>query len=244
MKRSVKLSISKPCSEKFSNFYPTEIGGYCDSCKKEVIDFTQMSERDILKHLDNELGKTCGYFRNVQIKTYSTPVTSDFKQKVNYLGTRIASFILLSFLSISKSQAQEIEQSPTMQVHLDKNSLQDHDSILINGEYEVTGILVDKNTNEPLPFANVMLKDSGTTTMTDMDGRFKFPHPLKTGDKLVFAYVGYRPVQVEITTNALSTLYIKIELDDTEMTIMGEVMVDQVYASKSSIWQKLKMKFK
>lgn len=247
MNRDFKLSISKPCSEKFSDFHPTEKGGYCDSCQKEVIDFTRKSDREIIQLLENSESSTCGYLRKSQLKTYSTSSVSNFRQNVSYFGARITSFFLLSILSISKSQAQEKETSPTIQIHLDKKiNYLDSTSQTIVSEHEVSGILVDAHTGEPLPFANIMLKGSDIGTMTDIDGKFKFPQPLKVGDALVFAYIGYRPVQFNITEGTSPILNIVMKLDGSgiEMEFMGEVVLDQVYESKPSLWQKLKVKFK
>ncbi|MCB0847413.1 MAG: hypothetical protein KDE26_29385, partial [Bacteroidetes bacterium] len=62
MNRKINLTITKPCSEQFENFQPTHAGGFCQSCQKEVIDFTQMSDREILLYFENRSQKTCGRF--------------------------------------------------------------------------------------------------------------------------------------------------------------------------------------
>ena len=46
MNSKINISIKKPCSENFNNFQNTTKGGYCSSCKKEVTDFTAMTDQD------------------------------------------------------------------------------------------------------------------------------------------------------------------------------------------------------
>lgn len=249
MNRTLKLTINKPCSENFNNFQSTERGGYCDLCKKEVIDFTKMSQYDILQHINNG-SKTCGYFRKSQLKNYSvTTIPLTLKKRISYFGAKVASFVLFSVLSINKGQAQEKELLPNIEINTDKSiNRQDSNAIIIKGRHYVSGVLVDKDNNEPLPYANVVVLRDGRQiegVMTDFDGRYSFSQLLYTGDKLAISYVGYRPVSVEINEETPSTISLITKLDSgSDMYFMGEVVIDEIYTSEPSFWQKLKMKFK
>lgn len=46
---------------------PTEKGRFCTICTKEVVDFTRKTEKDILQHLEQAEGKTCGVFLPSQL---------------------------------------------------------------------------------------------------------------------------------------------------------------------------------
>ena len=70
MQRNTTIAIHKPCSEKFDNFETTQLGGFCGSCQKEVIDFTQMTDKEIIAYFKNNQQKTCGKFNKSQLKTY------------------------------------------------------------------------------------------------------------------------------------------------------------------------------
>ena len=56
----------------------------------------------------------------------------------------------------------------------------------------ITGKLIDKEYNdEPLPFANVLIKGTTTGTTSDIEGLYVFEN-LNPGDYvLVFSFVGY-----------------------------------------------------
>ncbi len=53
----------------------------------------------------------------------------------------------------------------------------------------VKGIIFDKDTTSPMPFAYVVNKNSTTGTLTDEGGRFSMR--IKLGDTLSFSYMGY-----------------------------------------------------
>lgn len=56
MKKSLHISVKQPCSENFANFKRTERGGFCNSCQKEVVDFTKLSDLEIVEHFTKENG--------------------------------------------------------------------------------------------------------------------------------------------------------------------------------------------
>ena len=51
MKSTLTITVKEPCKEKFSNFSTTEKGGFCQSCEKEVIDFTKFSDKELVRYL-------------------------------------------------------------------------------------------------------------------------------------------------------------------------------------------------
>ena len=55
----------------------------------------------------------------------------------------------------------------------------------------ITGIVIDKNTREPLPYASIFLEEASTGAATNLEGRFAFSR-LKPGSYRVFAsHVAY-----------------------------------------------------
>ena len=80
MKNQFSLEIKTPCIENFNHFKPTPNGGFCASCKIEVIDFTKMNPQEITTYFKNNNTKnTCGKFNSSQLKTYKTPVKQENK---------------------------------------------------------------------------------------------------------------------------------------------------------------------
>ncbi|WP_264566506.1 DUF5686 and carboxypeptidase-like regulatory domain-containing protein [Flavobacterium sp. N3904] len=67
----------------------------------------------------------------------------------------------------------------------------------IFGQTKVSGIVVDKS-NQPIPFANVVFKNSSEGTVTNEDGRFYFESP-KTYKTLVVSSVGFSEKEITLT---------------------------------------------
>src|SRR5690349_4350089 len=71
MKPILNLSIPNPCAEKCENFKPTERGGFCGSCNTVVVDFTKMTDQEIVNFLDANPVHVCGRLRSDQMKSYN-----------------------------------------------------------------------------------------------------------------------------------------------------------------------------
>jgi len=67
--KKIHLSIPKPCHEDWNKMKPEEKGRFCASCQKTVIDFTQMSDRQMAEFFRKPGSSVCGRFLNGQLKT-------------------------------------------------------------------------------------------------------------------------------------------------------------------------------
>lgn len=63
-----KPYIPQPCHEDWNTMTEKEKGRFCDVCAKVVVDFTTMSDEEIIAYFQqHQKQKTCGHFRNDQI---------------------------------------------------------------------------------------------------------------------------------------------------------------------------------
>jgi hypothetical protein len=63
-------------------------------------------------------------------------------------------------------------------------------SFFVLGQIGITGTVIDGDFNEPLPFANILLKETGDGVTSDFDGKYSFE--LEQGTyTLQFSFVGY-----------------------------------------------------
>ena len=70
----------------------------------------------------------------------------------------------------------------------------------------ITGILSDKDSNnQPLPFANVILKGTKIGVNTDVDGKYTISAAAGSY-VLQFSFVGYETVEVAVTVKANETI--------------------------------------
>jgi len=58
--KKIHLSIPKPCHENWDAMTSTEKGKFCSSCQKTVIDFTNMSDRQLAEFFKKPPSSVCG----------------------------------------------------------------------------------------------------------------------------------------------------------------------------------------
>ncbi|AGA78857.1 SusC/RagA family TonB-linked outer membrane protein [Echinicola vietnamensis] len=86
-------------------------------------------------------------------------------------------------------------------------------------EKVITGTVVSSEDNSPLPGVSILLKGSGTGTVTDIDGKFTLEVP-DEGAVLIFSSIGF--VKQEVSVGDQTNLNITMEAD---LQQLGEVVV-------------------
>jgi TonB-dependent receptor len=79
-------------------------------------------------------------------------------------------------------------------------------------QFGITGTVIDGDFNEPLPFANILVKETGDGVTSDFDGKYSIELP-KGSYTLVFSFVGYETKEI---TN--------INVSDADYTITDIVL--------------------
>jgi hypothetical protein len=104
--KKYQIGIGAPCQEKWEEMLPMGTGRFCDSCSKNVVDFSVMSEKEIVSFFKNKSSHTCGRFTSDQLdKTYIQK--PEFKLPFHQ---RFLSFLFSLFVSntvINKANAQD-----------------------------------------------------------------------------------------------------------------------------------------
>lgn len=234
MSTKFKLSVSSPCSEKFENFQKTEVGGFCNSCSKEVTDFTSMNDQEIIEYFTNQNGKTCGRFTDSQLKLYENFMANGHKSSPAMLS--IFGLTLMSLLTTSPSIAQEKKPLIEVTSNTNKVNLKPVNQTYGKGKL-VKGIVTD--IDGTLPGVSILLKGTTIGTETDFDGKFTFPKPLKKGDILVFSYLGYKTQEVTVKGENIE---IELKMEPSACIVMGEVKVEKLHKSNRSVWKRVRKK--
>lgn len=81
----------------------------------------------------------------------------------------------------------------------------------------------------PLQDVNIVQSNTSNGTVTNAKGEFTFPVKLKTGDVLIFSYLGYETQKVIIEAN---TSFITLSLNPDLVEMMGSLDANVPYASK------------
>jgi TonB-dependent receptor len=98
----------------------------------------------------------------------------------------------------------------------------------------INGKLTDKEyNNEPLPFANVVIKGTSTGTTSDIDGLYKF-EDLEVGSyTLVFSFVGYETQEIKVDVVAGESKIVNVVMGASAATL-DEVVLTPITARKES----------
>jgi hypothetical protein len=239
--KNLSLSIPKPCSENWQNFTSTANGGFCSSCNKVVVDFTTMSDEAVIDFFSKTQGHTCGRFRPGQLTTYTSTSPVKVNPGITLLKAGLLSLLLV--LTSKQASAQNKTPKPTTEAVEKRGRHTAPANTGIQTEKTLKGIVMDE-TNEPIPGATIRLKDTSIETYAGAGGRFEFPQKVKVGDVICINFIGYEPKEYVVPNNAEKELEIRMVCD---VTVLGEVAIDAVYAPDQSgvrrLWSKVKNVF-
>jgi hypothetical protein len=227
MLKSVQIQVPKPCHENWNNMTPKEQGRFCGSCQKIVVDFSKMSDKELLDHISRTAGQsTCGRFTNEQLNRNIKAT----EKKRRYSWAYIWNLLLATFL-VTESYAQEQPvatqksdvQLPNLSPAKATFALKERDTI---ASKEISGIIIDKDTKEPIAGATIMVKGSNKGTVADSLGRFKLMVDDKSTITLEVSCVGYETQTVKINK--------KKDWQNVKMTMKGAIMGEIAYTSKEN----------
>jgi len=107
MSKAIQLSVSEPCHENWDKMSPVNQGRFCGSCQKQVVDFSLMSDRELLQFFQKpSTGSVCGRFMNDQLdRKLDVP-----KKKFPWFSYALQ--ILLPALFVTKVSAQRTMGKP------------------------------------------------------------------------------------------------------------------------------------
>ncbi|MEO7990296.1 MAG: carboxypeptidase-like regulatory domain-containing protein [Chryseolinea sp.] len=243
MKTQLAIKIPKSCSEKWSSFTPkpSEGGRFCQSCSKVVIDFTRMSDEQVLDFFSNVHDHTCGRFRPDQLKTYAHLQHATIRPGFTLLKAGLLS-LAMTFIS-KPSSATILAENPKSEISA-YQSQHVQTSISSESDYTVRGFVTSEEDGSALPGVNVYLKCSSHGTVTDTEGNFEFPIKLKAGDVLVFSFIGLVTQEYKVPSEIRAVIEMRMSL---YYELMGEVALNDVYAEHTSLlqgwWKKVKELF-
>ena len=188
----------------------TSQGKYCDKCAKQVIDFSTMTDQQILNYIQKKEGRMCGRLTTQQInrKLISNQPTSRFSGFLKFL----VSGILLSQAELAAGQTHVVYRYEKQfheddGIHPAKPDTIDQPVPIDTTKNQIHGIVIDGTTGEPLIFANVDIIKPLTGTQTDFDGRFTLPVPdnwKEDSIKIEVSYTGYPTREILVPINSKS----------------------------------------
>ena len=199
MKNSIKITVANPCHEDWTKMTPTEKGKHCNTCQKEVIDFSAKSDEEIFK-LVRSGASMCGRFKNTQL---DRDIALSRKRNTSLAQYAAGILIPAAILSTQEIKAQQIN-TPTSQVQKRYTNLglgTHHQSFKKRFDpfaFDTIGIVYANGY--PVAGAKVSIKGSNRSFVTNSKGGFSLE--ALPGENLIIQLENFDTQEIAIDENA------------------------------------------
>ena len=226
MRKHIQLNIPGPCHESWDQMKPVDKGKFCGSCQKQVIDFTSMSDTQLVEFFRKPTtGSVCGRFgqdqldRSIELPKKRLPWIKYFFQ-----------FAIPAFLLSLKASAQgevKVSKGDTVLVPESKVDLVgmvlNITDIDLPRDLEIKGTVLSED-GAAIPYASVFIKGTTIGVAADSTGRFKMNYPGQEDSVvLVSSCVGFQTKETSI--DICRNIDVTNVLLRNETLLSGEVVV-------------------
>lgn len=243
MKSGFTLSVPSPCSEDWNSFAPTETGGFCGRCQKNVIDFTNATDDEIIAFISKKPKHACGRFKSSQLKTYTIFPAEKVTPGFMLLKAGVVGLLLLL---ISKPASAQVQMTkPLVETH---QTTEVATRTTRSGKIAIRGKVISSEDSVGIPGASVVQKGTSEGVFTDINGAFELIIEPDSPQILIVSFIGYVTEEVKLEHSIPSMLNIKLSpaltgLVGEVIVVTGEVQSDLLYTEKESrftrFWKKI-----
>ena len=232
--KKIQLSIPEPCHQNWDGMTPTQHGRYCNACAKEVIDFSNMSDSDVLNYFLKEKNDTiCGRAFPDQLDRNIYAAS----QKKKYWQWQYILTAFLFFMKPAKTKAQGAVVYITADTASKGNPLKEKVSNI--KKITINGIIKDEK-GIPVPFASIKIKGTNKGSSAKENGSFSLEVD-SLAVSLQVSAVGYVTKQVsiealpekEIALAKHNQLMKEVIIVTADTRVMGGAMVCKVIRRRS-----------
>ncbi len=240
----MKITISNPCSEDWTQMTNTDKGRFCASCQKCVVDFTTMTDVEIVRYLTQQNGQTCGRFRKEQLNRSLKPP----QMPLNRWTKPFAKWVLASAMSLSIwspkmgfAAVPMVQTQRSVAVFEKEKKIQSVDNEILKDSTIIKGTVIDVIDKQGIIGCNIVIKGSTIGVVTDTGGHFVLNIPVDYQQKtftLVVSSIGYETHEIIVEPQSVHPYY-SIKITMSEMVLGG--IMDCV---KPTLWQRIKHVFR
>ena len=229
---AIQLSIAEPCDKNWANMQPDEQGRFCNSCKKDVIDFTVMDNKEMYNTILKSDANICGRFNQLQLDV-AIQYEAEKKQRWHKY---FFSFLMPAFLFAKQAMAQKkigkvrattpVCNTVTIGMVF-RETVQKH--------CKFSGVVIDSASKEMIRNASVQIKGRIEGVMTDSAGNFTLA--AKTSAQaiiVVISAIGFETKEIEIAipVNDFIVSNETISLRKSAKLLSEVIVVSDDYRSK------------
>jgi len=230
------LQINTPCQENWDIMKPDTQGRFCNSCSKQVVDFTGLSDSEIINLISRAKGSICGRLMESQINREL--ITETERSQIKPFNPIMAGLVFLSLAeqasaqqhvdspdALSKTSLQQFVLPPINFIH---NHVMTADTVI----HIINGQILDSVNSYPLSGVSVLIKGTNVGVLTNDKGFFELNVPdnlVADSILLSVSYIGYKHDTLVINShNARSNQFFLKQVD----MLMGDVVIVRVQKKK------------
>ena len=214
------ISIPQPCAKSWAAMTPTAAGRHCAACATEVVDFTRMSEAEILAFLARQGG------RPVCASVYATQLAP--VPATRWRRWLVAGLALLGWQPVASCATQPPQAPPTTPTTATAEPAAASQPVVIRGQ------VLDGEKGPGVAGMYVLINKTQYGTITDENGRFELVlaaswEPVKAG-ALTLHIEGhpfdFKPQDVAVNLRtSVQPIELSIKMQSTEGRgkIMGRI---------------------
>ena len=211
MKQKIQIAIPEPCHEGWQNMSPVEKGRFCSSCQKTVLDFSILSDNEIIKLVSKD-ANLCGRINVSQLNRNLIAT----QRKSNYFGYFATS--VLAFLGLG-TESVVAQENPVVVQNISKSS-----TTLDESEFIVRGIVKDTLGNG---ISNISIKiRNQKMVMTNINGEFEIQ--VKKNQRIYIDDDEYFDFDCKIYDSS----FLEIVLENSVITHRSSCSVGVIYTIK------------
>ncbi|HEY9003332.1 MAG TPA: carboxypeptidase-like regulatory domain-containing protein [Mucilaginibacter sp.] len=224
------IAIEKPCAQSWQQMTQQNNGRYCGQCSKTVVDFTKMTDAEIIHYMSSR-NHICGRFDTQQLDKLNQSLRYNRKSFLNWKGWSVAAMILgfSQYVNADIRPTIKIEQSPYQNKH----------EPVIDSSIIVKGRIIAQEDGQPVPGTTIKIRGTNEGTVTNINGEFKI-EVRSTSDTLVASFIGYKSEEVSINqlTTSNNTIVFKSITNSQIINPVGVIFVRRPFYARA--WYKLK----
>ncbi len=207
--QKLQLSIPEPCHQNWQQMTPTGQGRFCNACAKEVVDFSMMTDTEVLNYFSMITHqKVCGRALPSQLERTICKPKEPKKRLFWYWNYIVMFFIFFTKVNTVKAQGAikpVTELSPVKTNEIVVTAL---GYTVRRTNQVITGKITDVNGN-PVSFASIKIKGTSTEKHADANGIYSLK--VKQNDTLFISGISFKSADVLVgTASIINTVLEKV----------------------------------
>lgn len=177
MKRDYIVSIENPCEKiVWANMQQSASGKFCDLCSKNVVDFSVLSDAEIIKIIENPSRDICAKMSTLQTNRL---LSNPSKIKNFHLSKTITTLLVVGSVKGTFASEQNLTKQDQIVVNSSFNSIQKFPEKVATDSLKKTmsGSIINENTDETLDYEYIFIEGTNISAVKDTLGNFTLNVP-------------------------------------------------------------------